>query len=171
MCSAQEKRSIGDQNSPRPQGSKPKSPGRLHACINETTRAHYVRDSKATTNTQRDNKSTLKTTPRISHQPAVEPRRRGAAGEPDRPVGVRRGAHGERRPGRLGLSQQRLAAEEGGRRPLPIPGERRDGGGGGRGGGDECHCGRKLWRGGSVVRGARQFKGSRRSGAGLSARG
>jgi hypothetical protein len=143
---------------------------------------------------QRDNKSTLcqrfrgddqherrttwlaltsepKTTPRISHQPAVEPRRRGAAGEPDRPVGVRRGAHGERRPGRLGLSQQRLAAEEGGRRPLPIPGERRDGGGGGRGGGDECHCGRKLWRGGSVVRGARQFKGSRRSGAGLSARG
>jgi len=103
-----------------------------------------------------------KTNPRIriSSRPAVEPRRRGAAGEPDRPVGVRRGTHGERRPGRLGgLLQQRLAAEEGGRRPLPIPGERRDGGGGGRGGGDECHCARKLCgvgeRWGCVVAGER----------------
>jgi hypothetical protein len=91
-------------------------------------------------------------TPGTSHLPAVEPRWRGAAGEPDRPVGIRRGAHGERRPGCLGLPQQRLADEEGGRggggeqrrrRPLlPIPGERRDGGGGGRGGGHECHCAR-----------------------------
>lgn len=137
VYSAQEKRSIGDQNSPRPQGSKPKSPGRLHASTRQQEHTVSESDAQRTTNES-------KTTPRIriSSRPAVEPRGRGAAGEPDRPVGVRRGAHGERRPGRLGgLPQQRLAAEEGRRRRalLPIPGERRDGGGGGRGGGDECH--------------------------------
>ena len=97
--------------------------------------------------------------PRING-PAVEPRRRGAAGEPDGPVGVRRGAHRERRPRRLGLPQQRLAAEEG-QRALPIPGERRDGGGGGGGGRDECHGSESLWRGSCCVAGGARAAGLR----------
>jgi hypothetical protein len=99
-------------------------------------------------------------------RPAIEPRRRGAAGEPDGPVGVRRGAHGERRPRR----RQPAAAEEG-RRPQPAPGEGRDGGGGGRGGGDQRH-GANAGCCSCVVRlvtasVAREFKGSRSARTGV----